>query len=208
MGNIITAAVTVKGTRPLLQHHFGPDALPLEKQERTGVAGNDPEEWRRTCLVTKDGQLYVPPTYIFATLRDGARYTKKGKGSIQKSVVATLQVTSDRILIDRHFPGFPNGHSFDASTVQPPPNDPELPVYMDIQSVRNPSTKARNIRYRVAASTGWTCSFDLLWDKTIVSRGEIESVVIDAGKLCGLADGRSVGMGRFVVEKFQVSQEA
>lgn len=208
MGNMISAHVEIKGTRPLLQHYFGPDALPLEKQEKTGVAGHDPEEWRKTCLITKDGQLYVPPTYIFATLREGARYTKKGKGSIQKSVVATLQVTSDRVLIDRHFPGFPNGHSFDALTAEPPPNDPELPVYLDIQSVRNPSTKARNIRYRIAASLGWSCSFDLLWDKTIVSRGEVETVVIDAGKLVGLADGRSIGMGRFVVEQFHVSQEA
>lgn len=208
MGNMITASVTVKGTRPLLWHHFGPDALPLEKQERTGVAGHDPEEWRKTCLATKDGQLYIPPTYIFATLRDGARYTKKGKGSIQKSVVATLQVTSDRVLIDRHFPGFPNGHSFNLATVEPPPTDSELPVYMDVQSVRNPSTKARNIRYRIAASIGWLCSFNLIWDKTIVSRGEIESVINDAGKLCGLGDGRSIGLGRFVVEQFQVSQEA
>lgn len=205
MGNMITATVKIIGIRPLLWHHFGPDALPLEKQERTGVAGNDPEDWRKTCLVTKDGQLYMPPTYVFACLRDGARYTKKGKGSIQKSVVATLQVTTDRVLIDRHFPGFPNGHAFDISSAEPPPGDSELPVYLDIQSVRNPATKARNIRYRVAASLGWSCSFDLIWDKTIVSRGEIESCVIDAGKLCGIGDGRSIGMGRFVVEEFSIT---
>lgn len=206
MGNMITASVSIKGTRPLLFHHFGPDALPLEKQEQTGVAGHNPEEWRKTCLVTKDGQLFVPPTYIFGCLRDGAKYTKKGKGSIQKSVVATLQVTSDRVLIDRHFPGFPNGHSFDATTIEPPPTDSELPVYMDIQSVRNPSTKMRNIRYRIAASLGWQCEFNLLWDKTIVSRGEIESAINDAGTLVGLGDGRSIGMGRFTVEQFQVSE--
>lgn len=203
---MITASVSIKGTRPLLFHHFGPDALPLEKQEQTGVAGHNPEEWRKTCLVTKDGQLFVPPTYIFGCLRDGAKYTKKGKGSIQKSVVATLQVTSDRVLIDRHFPGFPNGHSFDATTIEPPPTDSELPVYMDIQSVRNPSTKMRNIRYRIAASLGWQCEFNLLWDKTIVSRGEIESAINDAGTLVGLGDGRSIGMGRFTVEQFQVSE--
>lgn len=206
--NMITASVIIKGTRPLLWHHFGPDALPLEKQERTGVAGHDPEEWRKTCLVTKDGQLYVLPTYIFGCLRDGARYTRKGKGSIQKAVVATLQVTTDRVLVDRHFPSFPNGHAFDLATIEPPPHDPELSVYMDIQSVRNPSTKARNIRYRIATALGWSCSFDLLWDKTIVSRGEIESVIIDSGKLVGLGDGRSIGMGRFEIGEFQVAQEA
>lgn len=207
MGNMITASVKIKGTRPLLWHHFGPDALPLEKQERTGVAGHDPQEWRRTCLVTKDGQLFVPPTYIFACLRDGARYTKKGRGSIQKAVVATLQIETDRILIDRYFPGFPNGHAFDTASVEPPSSDCDLPVYMNVQSVRNPSTKARNIRYRIAASPGWSCSFDLVWDKTIVSRSEIEAVVIDSGKLVGLADGRSIGMGRFAVEAFTIADE-
>jgi len=204
--NILTATVKIKGVRPLLWHFFGPDALPLEKQERTGVPGHDPQEWRKTSLATKDGQLYLPPTYIFACLRDGARYTKKGKGSIQKSVVATLQVTTDRVLIDRHFPGFPNGHAFDLAAIEPPPNDPDLPVYMDIQSVRNPTTKSRNIRYRIAASAGWACDFGLIWDKTIVSRNEIESCVIDAGRLCGLGDGRSVGMGRFTVEEFAIKE--
>ena len=62
MGNIVMARVSIKGTRPLLWHHFGPDALPLERQEKAGVAGNDPTEWRRTVLVDKEGRLYLEPT--------------------------------------------------------------------------------------------------------------------------------------------------
>lgn len=108
MSNMITAKVSIRGVRPLLIHHFGPDALPLEKQEKDGVAGNSPNEWRKTALVTKEGQLYLKPAYAFATIRDAARHTKKGKGSIQSAVAATLQVTDDRILLDRYMPGFPN----------------------------------------------------------------------------------------------------
>jgi len=37
MSNMITAKVSIRGVRPLLIHHFGPDALPLEKQEKDGV---------------------------------------------------------------------------------------------------------------------------------------------------------------------------
>lgn len=195
MGNILTAQVTVRGTRPLLWHRFGPDALPLEKRERTGVAGNDPEEWRRTVLATKEGQLYLEPSYIFGCIRDGARHTKKGKGSIQSLVAATLQVVDDRILVDRWLPdGVPEA-------------DDTMPVYMDIRSVRNPATKARNVRYRVAASTGWTLTFRILWDGTIVSRSEIQASVIDAGRLCGLGDGRSIGFGRFEVVSFEIKEE-
>lgn len=206
MSNIIKAQVTIRGQRPLLLHRFGPDALPLEKQERTGVAGNDPEEWRKTALVTKQGQLYLEPTYVFATLRDGAKYTKKGKGSIQSAVSATLQVTDDVVLIDRYFPNFPNGHAFDLATVEPPSREPDAPVYLDVRSVRNPTTKARNVRYRVAASAGWSLTFNILWDKTIVSRAEMEAVLRDAGQLVGIGNGRAIGFGRFTIQSLQLQE--
>jgi hypothetical protein len=40
---------------PLLWNHFGTDALPLEKRAKTGVAGNDPDEWRRKVLCANNG---------------------------------------------------------------------------------------------------------------------------------------------------------
>lgn len=193
MANTLTAHVTIRGTRPLMWHVFGPDAIALEKKERTGVAGNDPEEWRTTYSATPEGQLYVDPSYIFGTLRDGARHTKKGRGSIQSNVTATLQVVDDFVLTDRYMP-----------TEGDPPTDKTLPVYLDVRSVRNPATKGRNVRYRVAASSGWCMTFTLEWDKTIVSRHEMEAVAIDAGRLVGIGDGRSMGMGRFVVDSFEV----
>lgn len=198
MSNILLAKVTIKGLRPLLWHHFGPDALPLEKQEKTGVAGHDPEEWKKTVLVTKDNQLYIEAAYIFACVRDGARYTKKGRGSIQSAVSATLQVTDTRILIDRYLP----------ETIAELVNQVDEPVYLDVRSVRNPSTKGRNIRYRVATAPGWTIVFNLMWDKTIVSRQELNAAVIDAGRFSGLGDGRNIGFGRFTVESFELNAEA
>ncbi|MES2464888.1 MAG: hypothetical protein V4671_30350 [Armatimonadota bacterium] len=192
MSNIVRATVSIQGVRPLFWHAFGPDAIPLEKQERTGVAGNDPEEWRKTVLVTKDNQLYIEPTYVFGCVRDAAKYTKKGRGSIQTNVAATLQIVEDRVLIDRYLPeGVENIR------------DSDEPVYLDVRSVRNPSTKGRNVRYRVAASAGWKTSFTLLFDRTIVSRPEMQAVLTDAGTLVGVGDGRSIGFGRFVVTSFE-----
>ena len=189
MANMITARVQIEGVRAILWHHFGPDALPLEKRERTGVAGNDPEEWRKTVLMTAERQLYLEPSYVFGCLRDAARYTRKGKGSIQPALTATLQIVDDRILVDRFVPE------------EPLPTDPTALVYMDIRSVRNPSTKARNVRYRVAAAPGWTTRFTLLWDRTIVSQTEMRAVLHDAGQLVGLGDGRSIGYGRFTIRE-------
>lgn len=206
MGNIVTATVAIRGTRPFWQHKFGPEALPLEKQERTGVAGNDPEEWRRSCSITKTGQLYMDGTYVFGALREAGKYTKSGKASIQKSLVATLQVMDDRILLNRWFPSFPNGHEFDPLAVDPPVADPEQPVYLDVRGVVNPSTRGRNVRYRIAAGVGWECEFTLQWDKTIVSRSQMEAICIDAGKLVGLGNGRSIGMGRFDLVSFTLAE--
>ncbi len=98
MANILRAEVSIKGTRPLLWHHFGPDALPLEKQERTGVAGNDPSEWKKTDLMTDDRRLYIKPTYIFGCLRDGAKHTSRKRGTLQPYVAATKGCNVPRFL--------------------------------------------------------------------------------------------------------------
>lgn len=196
MGSLLTAEVEIKGVRALLWHAFTEDSIPLEKKEKEGVAGNSPNEWRSTVLTMPDRQLYVPGPYVFACVRDGSKNIKKGRGSIQSSVVATLQIREEFVLIDRFLP---EGE---------PPRDPTEPVYLDVRGVKNPATKSRNLRYRIAASPGWTATFTLLWDRTVVSRGELEAATRDAGMLSGLGDGRSIGFGRFDVERFDVAEVA
>lgn len=204
MGNMLTARVKIVGVRPLFFHRFGPESISLEKQEKTGVAGNDPEQWRKTVSVTHDGQLFMDSTYAFATIREGARFVPKKRGSIQPMVIATLQIKDARIMVDRYWPEFPNGHNFDVMKAAPLPNDPELPVYMDVRGGVNPNTKSHMVIYRVACAPGWSCEFTILWDKTIVSRAEMESAIVNAGKLSGIGNGRKIGMGRFDVAEFEV----
>lgn len=207
VGNMLTAKVTVKGVKPLFWHRFGPDALPLEKQEKTGVAGNDPEEWRGTCLVDRDGQLFVPGAYVFGAVKEG---TKLGGHKIQRrsavpAIAATLEILNSRIMIDDcYWPGYPNGDRFDVESVDPLEEDADEQVYMDVRGVRNPSTGGRNIRYRVCTRTGWTCSFTMQWDKTIIDRNLMESIVIDAGRLAGIGSARAIGMGKFTVDSFDI----
>lgn len=191
--NFLSAKVQVCGTRPLLWHRFGADTIPVDgKKERQGVAGNDPSEWKRSVLTTKEGQLYLEPSYFFGALRDGARHTSRKRGTLQPYVAATLQLTDDRVLIDRFLPS------------EPLPLDPEQAVYLDVRSVKNPATRARNVRYRVAAAPGWLADFTIVWDSTVVSRNEMEAVTRDAGALVGVGDGRSIGFGRFEVVRFEI----
>jgi hypothetical protein len=196
--SLISARVKITGERPLLWHHFGPEALPLNKTERNGVAGNDPSEWRRTVLMTPDRQLYLEPAYIFGCVRDGAKHTRHKRGTLQPFVSATLQVLDSRILIDRKIP----------EEIKDLQQREDLPVYLDIRSVRNPATRGRNVRYRIAASPGWSATFTIAWDNTVVSRDQMEAVLNDAGKFVGLGDGRSIGFGRFAVQEFAIEDHA
>jgi CRISPR/Cas system endoribonuclease Cas6 (RAMP superfamily) len=63
----------------------------------------------------------------------------------------------------------------------------------------------RNVRYRIVASPGWECSFTLEFDKTVVSREQMGAVLLDAGKLVGIGNGRKIGMGRFEVVSVEFS---
>lgn len=193
MSNILTAWIEIIGTRPLLWHAFAIDTIPLEKREKSGVAGNDPQEWRKTVLSLPDGQLYIPGAYIFGCLKDGAAFTKRGRSSLQKQLASTLQVcTEQNLLAGLRLP-------------EQLSSDPSQPIYLDIRSVVNPVTKGRNIRYRVATAPGWRLSAQIQWDKTVISRGEMEAIVIDAGRLAGIGSGRKIGCGRFEVESFTVA---
>ena len=189
----VKALVTIRGTRSILFHRFSVDtAIPLERQERTGVAGNDPEEWKRTVPVTPEGDLYLDASYIFGCLRDAGKYLKAGKGSMQSKLAATLVVIEETILLDRKLP---KGELL---------QDKTQPVYLDVRSVRNPNSKGRNIRYRVAASPGWKVSFTIDWDSTIVAEHQMKSILRDAGTLVGIGDGRSIGFGRFDIETVEM----
>jgi hypothetical protein len=144
-------------------------------------------------LVDTNRQLYILPTYVFGMVRDAAKHTRVGKSSLQSRVAATLQVTDEKVLLDRFLP---KGRD--------PSTDRTQPVYIEVSGVKNPGTKARNVRYRLAASAGWKASFTLLWDKTIVTREQMRAILNDGGALVGLGDGRTIGYGRFTVERFSV----
>lgn len=191
--NILKAKISVQGTRTLLWNRFNVELLDVETK-KSGVKGNDCEEWKKSVLFTKNRQLYVMPEAIFSCIRDGAKYTRNGRSTMQNVVAATLQVVDTIVLVDRFLP-------YDIT------KDPSNDVYLDVRSVKNHSSRARNIRYRVAAKDGWKISFNITWDCTLLSEELLKAIIIDAGNYCGLGDGRTIGMGRFKLEKFQVIED-
>lgn len=197
MSNVIQANILICGTRPMLIHHFGSDAIPLVRREKSGVAGNDPEEWKRTVLMTDNRQIYLPCEYIFANFRAGSRIAFGPRGGHAGKLAACLQIVDENILFNRFVP-----ENLDEFI-----NRTEAEVYLDVRGVKQPTTKARNVRYRVALSPGWQSKLSIVWDKTLISREEMQSIVHHSGEFVGLGDGRTIGLGRYSVEEFYIQDE-
>ncbi|MGI8385715.1 hypothetical protein [Robertmurraya sp. P23] len=189
------AKVKIKGTRPFLFNNFSIERIPLKRTTKGGVAGNNPEEWKSSYRVTEEGQLYIEPNYIFSCLRAGGKYIPKSRGSLESDVAATVQVISEKILLDRYV--------ISQSNITTDSNDE---VYIDVRPVSRRGVK--NIRYRLATQKGWETEFVVKWDSTLISPEQLHSICIEAGSFAGLGDGRKIGFGRFEVISFeQLNQE-
>ncbi|MFS0824348.1 hypothetical protein [Bacillus sp. 1P02SD] len=192
--SLVSAEVEIRGIRPLLFNNFSIESIPLIKKERTGVAGNDPEEWKKSYLVTREGQLYLTSDYIFSCLRAGAKHTPCGRGTMEPVVSASLQVLTDKLLLNRYVT--------DEDQISKDSNDE---VYIDVRPVTRRGVK--NIRYRLATSEGWETKFEIAWENTLISRNQMEAICMDAGSFAGLGDGRKIGYGRFEIINFNVIEE-
>lgn len=192
---LIRAEVNIKGTRSLLFNNFSIDSIPLVKREKSGVAGNNPEEWKKTFQSTSEGQLYLRADYIFSCIREGAKHTANGRGTMEPVVSATLQIINDKMYLNRYVPN-------DETKIT---RDNTQEVYIDVRPVSRRGVK--NIRYRLATSPDWETSFIIEWENTLINREQMKSICIDAGAFAGLGDGRKLGFGRFKVVSFNVLDE-
>ncbi len=192
---ILTAEVKIRGTRPMIFNNFSIDRIPLKKAAKSGVAGNNPEEWKQTFETTPEGQLYVNSSYIFSCLRAGGKFLPKSRGTMEGDVAATLQVQNEKILFNRFI------ESLDNITT----NKEEL-IYIDIRPVARRGVK--NIRYRLATKEGWETEFKIAWDNHLISHQQMHAICNEAGSFAGLGDARKIGYGRFDVVYFNVLKDA
>jgi len=193
-----TVKAKIKGVKPFLFHKFNIESLTNVSKPREGTTGNNFNEWKNSFFY--DGQqLYMPSSYMFAALKNGAVNTKVGRGTIQKTFISAVTLLDEKIYFNRNM--------FEGWTDMEPENTPvdsSLPVYIDIRMVSNPNTKGKNVRYRVAMSAGWECSFMFEFDESLISQSQMKKIVADTGKLQGIADGRTLGYGRFEVLEFEI----
>lgn len=186
------ANVQIVGSRPLLYHAFKVGAL-KKQQVRAGSAGDNPDEWQNTVL-SEGLKLYIPNTYIFASLGGGGKFVKVGRGTISKKLMSSLIVKNAKSFIENR--ELPTGDIRECKESDD--------VYLDIRGVSNPNSKGKNIRYRVAVREGWKLSFSVSWNSFTVSPDQFKEALDYAGSECGLGDARLLGFGRFEVDNVEI----
>lgn len=194
-----TIQFSITGKTALLFNKFNVENVSNKQKVKTGSAGNDPEEWRSKVIC--DGKkLYIPGFYIFSCISAGGQYVKEGRGSIQKKLMGCLLIQTEKFYLNREL----TKEISDLET-DDLPRDSSKEVYLDVRGVKNPTTKARNVRYRLALCPGWSTNIIAEWDDTVISRDSIKQAIESAGKFVGLCDARLLGYGRFTVEDIKIS---
>jgi hypothetical protein len=164
----MNAKVTIKGTSALLMHAF--PMVPIEAIEKKSAeeqaelsAYRDPETH----------ELYLPGIALQRALVGAATYSKgKGRGSLQKSVAACVNITPERI-------------SLGTKTYT-----------IDSRPVVVPATKGRIMRHRPRLDN-WEASFEIEWDENLLTEGQMRRVVDDCGQKVGLLDFRPEKKGPY-----------
>lgn len=187
---------SIRGIKPLIFHKFNIEALTDTRKPKEGSTGNNFNEWK-SSFFHDNGHLYLPGNYLFAAFKNGAVNSKVGRGTIQKTWISAVNIIEEKVFMNRHV--WDNWQETDLENL---PIDSSRDVYVDIRMVSNPNTKGKNVRYRLALSPGWACSFSLDIDESLISSSQVRKVIEDTGKLQGIADGRTLGYGRFELDEY------
>jgi hypothetical protein len=190
--------VTVKivGTSPLMMHNgrlVNPlDPIVKEMKKITSKTKKTEEDYDQLARLEFIGGMYydtkigpyIPANCLWATIRAGARFQKKGpaveRGLMMVDVMNRLEYTGTRKSTEMYDAGF-----------------------ADIRNAKPPGSSGQIMRCRPKFDPPWAVSFSLMFDAAQMSSDELRYWAEQAGLLNGLCDGRKgLGMGRFIVEEW------
>lgn len=193
-----TLKVKWTGLRPLLMHNadmvdpLNPFVRRIKEIHSKGskkLTDSDREEmqrleWEGALYWSDECGLYLPSDAIEATLKGGAQKIRLGK-----AVEAACFVTEAMVPI--------------TTAKAYPKNRDKLYENKDYQfrkAVRvPPRTGARLMKVRPMIPTGWSITFELEFDDSVVNPKDIVKAMTEAGALVGIGDWRPK-FGRFTVE--------
>jgi hypothetical protein len=183
-----TYRVKIKGLSPMLHH--GSQAVGMEEESKKKKGGSallgDPEEWKKTIYFNKEVGVYLPAINLEASLIEGAKQFKIGRGTASKYFKSGVFINQYEL------PMLINGtYIKDLEEVE-----------IDKRTVKNPSTKGRNCRYR-AIFRNWECEIEIMINADdYIDSQMLKEVFVYTGSFVGVCDFRP-RFGRFEVTDFQ-----
>ncbi len=186
--------VTIEGMTPLLMNRFTEES---EVKVSGGISviyvgerGTPREQAEAKRYADQDGNLYVPGANIFACLVSAGRFHKHGKSKLTTMKTSLIPAA---LMVEELICSLGT-------------KDWEV----DSRSVVNPSTGGRRMCHRPRLDE-WRLTFTLEIDTDMFSPALVRAIVDDGGKKVGICDyrpERKGSFGRFVVQEWQVIEEA
>lgn len=167
--------------------HHGSQAVGMEEEstrKKGGVAlkGN-PDEWKKTIYFKEGVGVYFPAVSFEACLVNAAKQHK-----VTGRQTATKFVQSGVFCTDEYLPFLVNGKKIMSL------DDPLIKI--DKRTVKNPSTRGRNTRYR-AIFDNWESNFRIIvQNDDYVTKKLLKEIIEDGGRFIGVGDYRP-RFGRF-----------
>lgn len=180
-----TYEVKIKSICAMIHHgsqSVGMQEKSSKKQGGDALTGN-PEEWKQT-IYFKDGVgVYLPSICFEACLKNASKQFK-----ITGRATATKFVDSGLFCSDEYLPFFVKGKPIMSL------DDPRITI--DKRTVKNPTTKGRNVRYR-AKFDEWESAFRIIVSADdYLSEKLIKEIIEYGGLYVGVGDYRPK-FGRF-----------
>lgn len=178
-----TVEATIRGVAPILFHRWNDEVVAAKASARKGSAAKKSDDVESYVYRTKDGEIAIPGAYLHAALAgpQGAAKFRQDPRSPRKSAL-DLYKAGVIVLTDMASLGTANWDYLDRRRVT-------------IQ-------RAGVTRVRPAFLAGWEATFEMLVQTPeYINPDELHEVVVQAGRLVGIADFRPT-YGRFSVTSF------
>ena len=182
--------IKIKSGSPMLHH--GSQAVGMEKTSKKRKGGDallgNPDEWNKTIYFDEKVGVYLPASVFEACLINAGKQFKIGR------IAATGYVKSGVFCMDEHLPFLVDG--------TPVMTLDDKRINIDKRTVKNPSTKGRNMRYR-AKFDKWSSEFKLMvTSDDYINSDLLEEIINYAGMYVGVGDYRP-RFGRFTLESIK-----
>jgi len=174
-----TVEATIEGICPMLMHRYVMEDEAAEKKAVRKDRQFDPkEDAEKGMYKNASGEVYIPSSWIEATLRDTSKEFKgRGKASMKATILASVFVEPDEILIGKK-------------------------TYDEIDRRPCLVQRQRIVRSRPKFNPGWKATFNINFDEERVQPEALKQILEEAGKAKGVGDYRPK-FGRFKVISFK-----